>query len=116
MTTDRALLYERINQRVYQMVAQGLMEEARSLLAFPESQAALGIGYQEFFPYFEGKVPLETVIEEIQLHSRRYAKRQLTWFRNRMAPHWFDLVQAPETIVILEEQINTWLKGVKQHD
>ena len=56
------------------------------------------------------------MIEEIQLHSRRYAKRQLTWFRNRMAPHWFDLVQAPETIVILEEQINTWLKGVKQHD
>ena len=116
LTTDRALLYERINQRVYQMVEQGLMEEARSLLAFPESQAALGIGYQEFFPYFEGKVPLETVIEEIQLHSRRYAKRQLTWFRNRMAPHWFDLVQAAETIVILEEQINTWLKGVKQHD
>ena len=100
------------------MLAHGLLEEARLVYANRDAYhtATQAIGYKEFFPYFEGKVPLETVIEEIQLHSRRYAKRQLTWFRNRMAPHWFDLVQAPETIVILEEQINTWLKGVKQHD
>lgn len=116
LTTDRTLLYERINQRVYQMLDQGLVEEARSLVVFPETQAALGIGYQEFFPYFAGQLSLEGVIEAIQLHSRRYAKRQLTWFRNRMAPRWFDLVQTPETVVELEEQVENWLKGVEPHD
>lgn len=116
LTTDRTLLYERINQRVYQMLDQGLIEEAKTLVAYSDTQAALGIGYQEFFPYFKGHSSLEAVIEAIQLHSRRYAKRQLTWFRNRMAPHWFDLVQAPETVVTLEEQVETWLKGVAIDD
>ncbi|MHC5268241.1 tRNA (adenosine(37)-N6)-dimethylallyltransferase MiaA [Enterococcus sp. LJL98] len=111
LTTDRALLYERINQRVVQMLENGLLEEARTLLPFPGTQAALGIGYQEFFPYFEGEVSLDSVIETIQLHSRRYAKRQLTWFRNRMAPKWFDFILNPESFAQLENQIEEWLKG-----
>lgn len=113
LTTDRKLLYERINQRVHGMLEVGLAEEAKSLVPYPETQAALGIGYQEFFPYFKGHTTLESVIEEIQLHSRRYAKRQLTWFRNRMSPNWFDLVQEPESLAELESQVEKWLEGVE---
>lgn len=114
LSTQRALLYERINQRVYQMIDQGLMDEAKMLLTdFPDSQGALGIGYQEFKPYFQSTASLESVIEAIQLHSRRYAKRQLTWFRNRMQPHWFDLVQTPNEKIKIEMEIKNWLKGEK---
>lgn len=112
LSTERGLLYERINQRVYQMLDQGLLEEAKGLLeTHPESPGALGIGYQEFKPYFAGQLSLESVIENIQLHSRRYAKRQLTWFRNRMAPHWFDLVQEPDQVKQIEIAVENWLKG-----
>lgn len=115
LSTERALLYQRINQRVYQMLEQGLEEEAKYLLTnYPDSQGALGIGYQEFKPYFNGEVSLDSVIETIQLHSRRYAKRQLTWFRNRMQPYWFDLVQKPNEVNTIEFEIQNWLKGAKE--
>lgn len=115
LSTDRALLYERINQRVHRMIDEGLVEEAKELIEnYPDSQGALGIGYQEFKPYFAGQESMESVIETIQLHSRRYAKRQLTWFRNRMAPRWFDLVQEPQQIEEIESQVANWLEGAKE--
>jgi tRNA dimethylallyltransferase len=92
------------------MMANGLPEEATKIKDIPETQAALGIGYKEFFPYFQGQATLEEVAEEIKLHSRRYAKRQLTWFRNRLAPYWIDLVQHPETLPELEKTIIQWLE------
>ncbi|MDE1547852.1 tRNA (adenosine(37)-N6)-dimethylallyltransferase MiaA [Jeotgalibaca caeni] len=94
LDSDRTLLYDRINQRVDHMVEAGLIEEARMLYEEPkglESQAIKGIGYKEWIPYFEGNQSREEVIEQIKQNSRRYAKRQLTWFRNRMKDvHWFD--------------------------
>lgn len=111
LTTDREVLYQRINQRVNQMMANGLLDEAEKIKAIPDTQAALGIGYKEFLPYFQGQATLEEVAEEIKLHSRRYAKRQLTWFRNRLNPYWMDLVQHPETIVELEKTITQWLEA-----
>lgn len=111
LTTERSLLYQRINERVEQMFAAGLVKEAAILRALPESQAAKGIGYREFFPYFAGEEDLAAVKEAIKQDSRRYAKRQLTWFRNRMAPHWVDLVQQPEQLSTLETQIHQWLEG-----
>lgn len=111
LTTDRALLYERINQRVEQMFADGLVTEAELLRDLPDSQAAKGIGYREFFDYFKGLTDLATVKAEIKQDSRRYAKRQLTWFRNRMAPLWLDLVQEPEQSAQLAEKIDQWLEG-----
>lgn len=109
LNTDRALLYQRINQRVDLMIDQGLLEEAKQLALMPAVQAAQGIGYKEFFPYFSGEISLDEALDEVKLHSRRYAKRQLTWFRNRMSVHWYDLVQQPEAIQEIEMSINKWL-------
>jgi tRNA dimethylallyltransferase len=111
LNTERTHLYQRINERVDLMVEQGVLEEARQLAKTPEVQAAQGIGYKEFFPYFSGECSLDSAIEEVKLHSRRYAKRQLTWFRNRMSVHWYDLVQHPEAIDEVEAAIEKWLSS-----
>ena len=109
LNTDRSILYQRINQRVDLMVEQGLLAEAKNLAKNPTVQAAQGIGYKEFFPYLSGGSSLEAALEEVKLHSRRYAKRQLTWFRNRMSVRWYDLIQQPEKIDEIKTEIATWL-------
>lgn len=114
LNTERTRLYRRINERVDLMVEQGVLEEARQLAKTPEVQAAQGIGYKEFFPYFSGGCSLDSAVEEVKLHSRRYAKRQLTWFRNRMSVHWYDLVQHPEAIDEVEAAIEKWLSSEKE--
>ncbi len=77
----RAELYERIDRRVDVMVAEGLVEEARALHQYAYLNALKTVGYRELFDYFDGKQDLETAIELIKRNSRRYAKRQMTWFR-----------------------------------
>ncbi|WP_375179362.1 tRNA (adenosine(37)-N6)-dimethylallyltransferase MiaA [Enterococcus rotai] len=109
LETDRAILYDRINHRVDAMMAQGLLKEAELLYKNQPQQSIQGIGYKEFFPYFAGEETLEQATEQVKQNSRRYAKRQLTWFRNRMKTSWWDLVQAPETILELEKEIVAWL-------
>ena len=109
LNTDRSILYQRINQRVDLMVEQGLLAEAKNLAKNTTVQAAQGIGYKEFFPYLSGGSSLEAALEEVKLHSRRYAKRQLTWFRNRMSVRWYDLIQQPEKIDEIKTEIATWL-------
>ncbi|WVT92012.1 tRNA (adenosine(37)-N6)-dimethylallyltransferase MiaA, partial [Enterococcus durans] len=84
LDTDRKLLYQRIDQRVDQMIAAGLVDEARFVYSLGEIQASQGIGYKELYPYFKGEITLEEAVEQIKQNSRRYAKRQLTWFRNRL--------------------------------
>lgn len=117
LTTDRTLLYDRINQRVDLMLASGLLEEARLVYKHQNSQAAQAIGYKEFFPYFEQKASLEECVEQLKKNSRHYAKRQLTWFRNRMTVEWWDLVQYPEKRAELKAEIATWLHNRKEtHD
>lgn len=81
---DRNLLYDRINRRVDRMMEQGLLKEARTLYErglFETATAGQAIGYKEFLPYFQGTAPLETCVETLKQESRRYAKRQMTWFR-----------------------------------
>ncbi|RME95292.1 MAG: tRNA (adenosine(37)-N6)-dimethylallyltransferase MiaA [Bacteroidetes bacterium] len=82
----RQTLYQRINQRVEQMVAAGLEAEARSLADQQALPVLQTVGYQEWFPYFRGAYDRQTAIECIKRNSRRYAKRQLTWFRRD--EHW----------------------------
>lgn len=93
----REELYDRINKRVLGMIEEGLEEEARWLFEQkidPQLSSMKGIGYKEWFSYFQGEEELESVIAKIQQNSRRYAKRQLTWFRNRMKePNWLDVSQ-----------------------
>lgn len=110
LNTDRQLLYDRINQRVDLMMEQGLLEEARYALSFKESQSRRGIGYKEFEPYLNGEITLEEAVEQVKQNSRRYAKRQLTWFRNRMSGTFYDLVCHPENQAILEENLKQWLE------
>ncbi len=83
---DRKRLYERINSRVDQMVEQGLIEEAKQLHPQRHLNALQTVGYEELFRHFEGQYELSEAIELIKRNTRRYAKRQLTWFRKR--PHW----------------------------
>lgn len=101
LNTDRSLLYERINKRVDIMIEEGLLEEAQELWnklgPEPKAQSTKGIGYQELFPYFNDESNLDEAVAKIKQNSRRYAKRQLTWFRNRLENvHWYDFVLKPE--------------------
>ena len=74
------------------MVEQGLLEEAQWLYDnYPDVQAAKGIGYKELFPYFKGEQNLEEALEQLKQNTRRFAKRQLTWFRNRMTVHFYQV-------------------------
>lgn len=85
---DRSRLYARIDRRVDQMVADGLVEEARRVLASPAKTAAQAIGHKELALYFAGEIPLEAAVENIKRETRRYAKRQQTWFRRNTNIHW----------------------------
>lgn len=110
LDTERKLLYQRIDQRVDQMIAAGLVDEARFVYSLGEIQASQGIGYKELYPYFKGEITLEEAIEQIKQNSRRYAKRQLTWFRNRLKPQWFDLLEQPKQQEEIERVIKKWLE------
>jgi tRNA dimethylallyltransferase len=96
LSMDRATLYDRINLRVDLMVEEGLLEEVKSLYSrgIRDCQSIQAIGYKELYAYFDGKMTKEQAIEELKQNSRRYAKRQLTWFRNKMDVTWFDMTDA----------------------
>lgn len=86
---DRERLYERINQRVDEMFRRGLVEEAKELLEMPSGATAMqAIGYKELLPYFRGEVSLPEAQDTIKRETRRYAKRQLTWFRREEQARW----------------------------
>lgn len=112
LTTDRQVLYDRINRRVDIMIDSGLLEEAKWLYdkGGIDLPAGKGIGYHELFPYFAGKCSLEDAVAKIKQDSRHYAKRQLTWFRNKMDVHWFDLVSGQNNTNEIKEFIDGWLK------
>ncbi|MBD5807158.1 tRNA (adenosine(37)-N6)-dimethylallyltransferase MiaA [Lactobacillus sp. 0.1XD8-4] len=112
LTTNRPALYDRINKRVDLMMANGLLEEARWLFDHNGENlpAGKGIGYHELFPYFQGNCSLDDAVAKIKQDSRHYAKRQLTWFRNKADTHWFDLLRNPEDINQIKQLIDEWLK------
>ena len=96
---DRELMYERINRRVDIMMDSGLPEEAKALYPYKEYNALQTVGYRELFSYFDGDYSLETAIEEIKKNTRRFAKRQMTWFRRNEAITWFNFT-VPAKIII----------------
>jgi tRNA dimethylallyltransferase len=86
----RDILYQRINLRVDNMIKQGLVDEVKSLLPYRHLNALNTVGYSELFDYFDGKINLDTAIDRIKQNTRRFAKRQLTWFRRDPGIHWLE--------------------------
>ena len=103
LTRNRETLYKTINSRVDEMFKNGLVEEVTNLVKekglTKDLQSMCGIGYQEFFPYFEGKQTLEEVKEKIKQDTRNYAKRQITWFKTMPNVHWFETDNGIEHVV-----------------
>ena len=93
LTTDRDTLYERINKRVDVMVDNGLLDEVKSFYDQNIRSKAImtGIGYKELYEYFDGNISLDEALDLIKQRSRKYAKRQYTWFNNQMDVKWFDV-------------------------
>ena len=107
LTANREMIYERINQRVDIMIENGLVEEAKALYPQRNLNALNTVGYKELFKYFDEDWDLETAISEIKKNTRRFAKRQLTWFRKDDTIKWFEYNQNPEDIFdYIDSQIN----------
>ena len=100
LNMDREKLYDRINLRVDMMLEQGLVEEVRGLYdrGIRDVQSIRAIGYKELYDYFDGRETFEQAIENLKQNSRRYAKRQLTYFRNKMTITWYDSFSAKEQL------------------
>jgi tRNA dimethylallyltransferase len=98
ITTNREILYDRINKRVDQMIKNGLVDEAKGLLQYQKFNALNTVGYKELFDFFNKKSDKETAIQEIKKNSRRLAKRQITWFKRDQQINWFSLEKEDEII------------------
>lgn len=98
LSADRQTVYDRINRRVDLMMVEGLLEEAKRLYEQRDLNALNTVGYKEIFRYLEGEWSLEKAVEEIKKNTRRFAKRQYTWFKKNEEIHWFDHTTAHEKI------------------
>lgn len=99
LEAERNTIYNRINQRVNIMMEEGLLAEAKELFPNKELNALQTVGYRELFSYFDGEIPLEFAIEEIKKNTRRFSKRQLTWFKRNEEIKWFDYLTDKNEIV-----------------
>lgn len=118
LTMERDKLYERINYRVDLMVRDGLLPEVEKLYlqGLKDCQSIQAIGYKEIYEYFHARVTLEEAVTQLKQNSRRYAKRQLTWFRNKMNVDWFDMTDAAglEGFEKKLDEISTHIEGKLQ--
>ena len=110
LNIQREVLYERINTRVDRMIQQGLVDEAKRYFEFRNLNALNTVGYKEIFMYLEGSLTLDEAIDLIKRNTRKYARRQLTWFRKYNDIKWFD----PPDIVKIEEYINEQLRSSRE--
>ena len=114
LNMDREKLYERIELRIDIMMEQGLLEEVKGLLDrgyTPDLVSMQGIGYKEFIPYFNGECTLEEAVTQLKTNTRRFAKRQLTWFRRQIEGLWVDLSKSTG-----EEAMSDVLEYLKQQE
>ena len=102
LTRDRNELYDRINRRVDKMMEEGLLEEARRMYPLRQLNALNTVGYKELFNYFDGIWPLEEAIERIKGNTRRYCRKQLTWYKNDENIKWFNPDNVEEIIKYIE--------------
>ncbi len=99
LEAERSVIYERINQRVEIMITEGLLAEAAALFPNKNLNALQTVGYRELFSYFDGEFTLAFAIEEIKKNTRRFAKRQLTWFKRNEETKWFDYLTNRKEII-----------------
>ena len=99
LKAERSIIYERINKRVDLMMEEGLLEEVKSLLPYKNLNALNTVGYKEIFKYLDGDWNLKFAISEIKKNTRRFAKRQLTWYRKYESIFWFDYNSDFESII-----------------
>lgn len=105
LNRDRAELFDRINKRVLIMIEQGLEAEAKHFYPFKNYQSLNTVGYKQLFDYFEGQCSRDKAIELIQRDSRRYAKKQLTWFKKQEDITWFNPADQTEIITHIEKKL-----------
>lgn len=99
LKADREVIYDRINRRVDTMLEKGLLEEVKELYPLKHLNALQTVGYREIFQYFNGAIDFDFAISEIKKNSRRFAKRQLTWFKKDENTLWFDYMENVENII-----------------
>jgi tRNA dimethylallyltransferase len=99
LEAERSVIYDRINQRVDIMMEEGLLAEAKELFPHKNLNALQTVGYRELFSYFEGEISLQFAIEEIKKNTRRFAKRQLTWFKRNENTKWFNYLTDRKNII-----------------
>jgi tRNA dimethylallyltransferase len=106
LNADRSIIYNRINQRVDIMIKNGLIEEVKDLVSYKDLNALNTVGYKELFKHFSGDYTIDFAISEIKKNTRRFAKRQLTWFKKDSSIIWFDYNTQIETIIkYIEKEI-----------
>ncbi|WP_396156915.1 tRNA (adenosine(37)-N6)-dimethylallyltransferase MiaA [Flavobacterium macrobrachii] len=105
LEAEREMMYNRINQRVDIMMNEGLLKEVENLIPHKNLNALQTVGYRELFDFFEGKTSLEFAIEQIKMNTRRFAKRQITWFKRTENVLWFDYLTDKKKII----------KNINQH-
>jgi tRNA dimethylallyltransferase len=108
LNISREVLYERINSRVDRMIEQGLVDEAKQYFEFRSLNALNTVGYKEIFMYLDGSITLNESIDLIRRNTRKYARRQLTWFRKYDDMKWFE----PSDMVEIKDYINEQLKSI----
>lgn len=104
---DRKVLYDRINQRVIRMMDAGLLEEAKSVYPYRHLNSLNTVGYKELFLYLDGECSLEEAVDLIQRNSRKYARKQLTWFRRDQDIAWFEPTHLPQIIEYLTSKLSS---------
>ena len=112
LTRARGVLHQRIDARVEQMVAEGLVEETKRLLAAgyaPTLPAMTSLGYREIIAYLAGAMTLDQAVERIQIETHRFVRHQMTWFRKLPGLHWFDMDAADADAV--ERFVGQWLEA-----
>ncbi|NPA36933.1 MAG: tRNA (adenosine(37)-N6)-dimethylallyltransferase MiaA [Chlorobi bacterium] len=102
---NRSELYDRINKRVDMMLDEGLEEEARRFYEYRQLNSLNTVGYKELFEYFDGKITLEKAVELIKRNSRRYAKKQLSWFRRDKEMNWFHPASENEIMEFIQKRV-----------
>lgn len=102
---DRAKLYERINHRVEQMMAAGLLDEAKSVYQYRHLNSLNTVGYKELFSFIDGECSLEEAVDLIKRNTRKYARKQLTWFRRDQEIKWFEPEQVQQIIEYIDQKM-----------